>query len=172
LRLILDNDVRPIYLSSTSGNYGQQLGLQDYLLSQGLARKILPTVPKTTKDTISIPGEGWFDVKRSLALWQHDFQAPKSLIKRGDWIDQPSVNIPALYVMNGYFLAEALGATGDPQDERSVFQTAQGVAKAAHLQELLGPAPAAAPPAPSFGDTSISLPGPRRAPAPAPSPAH
>jgi hypothetical protein len=168
LRLILDNDIRPIYLSSTSGNYGRQLGLQDYLLSQGLARKVLPNVPKSTKDTINVPGEGWFDVQRSLGLWQRDFEAPKSLIKRGDWIDKPSVNIPALYVMNGYFLAEALTQTGDTKDAHSVFETAQNVAKASHLNELLGPAPAAQPPQPSFGDTSLSLPGPRRTPAPKP----
>jgi len=168
LRLILDNDVRPIYLSSTSGNYGRQLGLQDFLISQGLARKILPSAPKATKDTINVPGEGWFDVQRSLALWQHDFEAPKSLIKRGDWIDKPSVNIPALYVMNGYFLAEALTQTGDNKDAQSVFQTAQNVARAAHLQELLGPAPANTPPPVPFGDTGISLPGPRRTPATAP----
>jgi hypothetical protein len=168
LRLILDNDIRTVYLSSTSGNYGRQLGLQDYLLSQGLARKILPTVPKTTKDTINVPGEGWFDVNRSLALWQQDFEAPKSLIKRGDWVDKPSVNIPALYVMNGYFLAEALTQTGDTKDAQAVFKTAQDVAKASHLNELLGPAPAAPPPPTPFGDTGITLPGPRRTPTPAP----
>ncbi len=169
LRAILDNNVRPVYLSSTSGNYGLQLGLQDYLLSQGLARKILPSAPTATKDTVKLPSEGWVDVKRSLALWQHDFEAPASLIKRGDWVDKPSVNIPALYVMNGYFLAEALGESGDSENARKILETATQVARATHLNDLIGPAPAAAPP-PTLGDTLSRVPlGPRRSvPPPAP----
>src|SRR5215210_2005356 len=46
LRMIMDNNERPIYFSRTSGSYGQSLGLRDYLLTQGLARKLLPETPK------------------------------------------------------------------------------------------------------------------------------
>ena len=106
LHLIIDNPERPVYLSSTSGNYGGQLGFADYLLTQGLARKVEQSVPVATKDTVNVPGEGWMDVKRSLALWD-TFSAPKSLIARGDWIDRPSVNIPALYVMQWVLLGRS-----------------------------------------------------------------
>ena len=138
LHLILDNPDRPVYLSSTSGNYGRQLGIQDYLLAQGLAHKVMPTIPVATKDTINVPGEGWFDVPRSLALW-HSFEAPKALIARGSWVDKPSVNIPALYVMSGYFLAEALAKVGDKTQADSVLRTAAAVAKAASLEDIFGP---------------------------------
>jgi hypothetical protein len=166
--MIVDNSGRPVYLSSTSGNYGQQLGIGDYLLTQGLARKVEQVVPVATKDTVNVPGEGWMDVKRSLALW-NTFDAPKSLIKRGDWIDKPSVNIPALYVISGYFLAEALAQTGDRAASSSVMHTTAGVAAAAHLDNLFGPPTReAALPLPESGDVPrsapVAIPVPRSAP--------
>ena len=160
LRIILDSD-RPVYISSTSGNYGRSLGLNDYLLTQGLARKLLPDVPVATRDTINLPQDGWFDVNRSYALWSQDFQAPRSLIKRGDWVDRPSLNIPAQYVMSGYFLAEALSRAGRGQDAQSVLATTQQVAGASHLGDMFGPAPQVAPP--PVRDTTMAIPlGPRR----------
>ncbi len=170
LHMIIDNSERPVYLSSTSGNYGGQLGIGDYLLTQGLARKVELSVPVATKDTVNVPGEGWMDVKRSLALW-NTFLAPKSLISRGDWIDRPSVNIPALYVISGYFLAEALGRTGDRAAADSVMRTTAAVAGAAHLDDLFRPpsAPrAGALPLPETADvpraSPVPLPVPRTVP--------
>ena len=108
-----------MYLSSTSGNYGQQLGVGQYLLTQGLARKVLTSVPVATKDTINLcRAKGGWIVKRSMALWDA-FEAPAAFIRRGEWVDKPSVNIPALYVMSGYFLAEALGQAGDRRRRRT-----------------------------------------------------
>jgi hypothetical protein len=166
LHLILDNPDRPVYLSSTSGNYGRQLGINDYLLTQGLARKVMTSVPVATKDTVNLPSEGWIDVNRSLALWRA-FEAPKTLISRGDWVDKPSVNIPALYVMSGYFLAEALATTGDRADADSVMHTAAAIARAASLDDVFRP-PTSVPalPMPETGD----VPRTTRVPAvPAPS---
>jgi hypothetical protein len=168
LHLIVDNPDRPIYLSATSGNYGAQLGFGNYLLTQGLARKVLSVAPTATKDTVNIPGEGWMDVQRSLALWK-EFEAPKSLIRRGDWVDQPSVNIPALYVMSGYFLAEGLVGEGDRPQADSVLRTATEVASAAHLEQMFRPPeaqPTQALPLPAPGDTSRSAPVTGGAPAP------
>ena len=46
LRMIKDNTGRPIYFSRTSGGYGsQELGLGPYLITQGLARKLVPEEP-------------------------------------------------------------------------------------------------------------------------------
>jgi hypothetical protein len=161
LRIILDSD-RPVYFSSTSGNYGRTLGLNDYLLTQGLARKLLPSVPAATRDTVLLPQEGWFDVNRSYALWTQDFVGMRALIKRGDWVDRPSVNIPALYVMSGYFLAEALSRSGHNQEGQAVLVTTQQVAAAAHLSDMFGPVSQPAP-APPPGDTTLAVPlGPRR----------
>ena len=114
LRMINDswND-RPIYLSRTSAGYGSELGLGSYMLTQGLATKLFvaPTVP--SKDTLNVPGAGWIDLKRTETLWDSVFIAPKSLAKRHDWVDRPSVGIPYLYVATGLMLAEVLQATGD-----------------------------------------------------------
>jgi hypothetical protein len=166
LRLILDNTLRPVYFSSTSGNYGGTLGFQNYLLTQGLARKLLNDVPAITPDTIALPGEGFIDLNRSFSLWTKDFEAPKSLIKRNGWVDKPSDNIPALYVMTGYFLAEALEKAGRVQDARTVVNTSQQIAASTHISDMFGPMqPQVAPPA--AGDTARALPlGPRRQPAP------
>ncbi len=170
LHLIVDNPDRPVYLSATSGNYGGQLGFSNYLLTQGLARKVLPTPPQATKDTVNIPGEGWMDVQRSLALWK-EFQAPRALIRRGDWVDRPSVNIPALYVMSGYFLAEGLAHDGDRAEGDSVLRTASEVAGAAHLDQMFGPRlppPQAqrALPLPESGDKPQAAPVPGAPPGP------
>jgi len=175
LHLIVDNPDRPVYLSATSGGYGQQLGIANYLLTQGLARKVLFTPPTATKDTVDLQGEGWMDVRRSLALWDH-FTAPKSLIQRGDWVDRASVNIPALYVMSGYFLAEGLMRAGDQAQGDTVLREATRVAGAAHLDNMFGPpqlpAPQRAVPLPESGDVPRSAPitgaapaGPRKTPA-------
>lgn len=168
LHLIADNPERPIYLSATSGNYGRELGLDRYLLTQGLARKVLDTMPVATKDTIVLPGVGWIDVRRSLALWR-TFEAPRALIRRGDWIDKPSVNIPALYVMQGYFLSDALARTGDAADAAQVMTTTSAIAKASYLDDIFRPpqAPVPAQPAPipgleSGADQPLTRPIPER----------
>ena len=173
LHLIIDNDVRSVYLSSTSGNYGHQLGVGQYLLTQGLARKVLPAEPVATKDTVQLPGEGWVDVKRSLSLWD-GFEAPKAFIRRGQWVDKPSVNIPALYVMSGYFLAEALGQVGDRAQADSVLRTAGAVAQASSLSDLFRPQvpQAQTPPLPETGDVPQASPVPVPAPTPPPARPH
>jgi hypothetical protein len=85
LRMIKDNTGRAIYFSRTSGGYGsQELGLGPYLVTQGLARKLVPDVPRAgSRDTMLVPGEGFVDVPRSMTLWDSVFQAPKSIIKKG-----------------------------------------------------------------------------------------
>ena len=176
LHLILDSNGRSVYLSSTSGNYGHELGVGQYLLTQGLARKILTAVPTATKDTVSLTGEGWVDLKRSLALWD-SFEAPAAFIRRGQWVDKPSVNIPALYVMSGYFLAEALSQAGEKAQSDSVMRTAGEVAQASSLGDIFRPQMPqlqTLPPAES-GDiprAAVPLPGPAQPSAsPAPKPA-
>ncbi|MDB4892051.1 MAG: hypothetical protein JWL61_3906 [Gemmatimonadetes bacterium] len=138
LRMINDswND-RPIYLSRTSAGYGQELGLGQYMLTQGLATKLFvpPAVP--SKDTLNIPGAGWIDLKRSRTLWDSVFTAPKSLAARHDWVDRPSVGIPYLYVATGLMLAEVLQATGDNAGAAKVMNQARDVATGVKLNDLL-----------------------------------
>jgi hypothetical protein len=121
---------RPVFFSRTAGSYGQELGLQNNLLSQGLARKLLPTPPKPGRDTLAVPGEGFVDLQRSVALWNTVFEGPKAIIQRGDWVDMPSRGIPDLYTITGIELADALQRTGRPQVAQQIMGTTQQVARA------------------------------------------
>ncbi|HET6681018.1 MAG TPA: DUF2723 domain-containing protein [Gemmatimonadaceae bacterium] len=137
LRLIKDNPDRPVYFSRTSGGYGQDLGLGPYLLTQGLARRLVRSgIPTPGPDTLLIPGEGFVDLKRTTALWDSVFMAPKSLIERGDWVDRASVGIPALYVSTGFMLADALDATGSAEKSKAVLNLTEQVAQATRLSDL------------------------------------
>ena len=75
---------RPFYFSRTAGGYPQDvLGLGQYLLMQGLARKLLPNPPAAGKDTVLLSGRGYVDVTRSRSLWFNDFLGQQAVIKRG-----------------------------------------------------------------------------------------
>ncbi|MBC8116951.1 MAG: DUF2723 domain-containing protein, partial [Candidatus Saccharimonas sp.] len=136
LRMIKDNPGRSIYFSRTSGSYGQELGLGPYLLTQGLARKLMTTIPSPGRDTLLVPGEGFVDVKRTRALWEQVFEAPRSLIKKNDWVDKPSIGIPALYVSTGFMLSEVLRQSGDSTGANKVLRDAEGVAKATRIADF------------------------------------
>jgi hypothetical protein len=146
LRMIADswND-RPIYFSRTSAGYGNELGLGSYLLTQGLATKVFVPPAAPGKDTLMVPGAGWIDLKRTKVLWDSVFTAPKSLAKRHDWVDRPSVGIPYLYVATGLVLSEVLQATGDAAAAARVMADARKIAVGVKLNDLLGQLEQAAP---------------------------
>ena len=146
LRMIQDSyPNRPIYFSRTSGGYARELGLGENVLTQGLAAKVFVPPKGTTavasKDTMYITGDGWVDVARTKELWANVFLGPKSVIRAGDWIDQPSVGIPYLYVATGLELSEALRTRGEVALANQVWTTAKQVATAVHLERLVGPEP-------------------------------
>ena len=64
------------------------------------------------------------------------FQAPKSIVRKGDWPDRASVGIPALYVSTGFLLSEAQRAQGHVDEAQRVLATARNVAKATRLADL------------------------------------
>jgi hypothetical protein len=137
LRMLRDSwGQRPLYFSRTSGSYSRQLGLEQYTLSHGLAMKVFVPPAQPSGDTVFVQSEGWFDVASSERLWNEVFAAPRALLKRGDWIDRPSVGIPYLYVATGIGLAEALREQGRTADAQKVFGTARDVAGAVRLDQL------------------------------------
>jgi hypothetical protein len=151
---------RPIYFSRTSGGYGHELGLGDYLLTQGLARRVMDSVPKVTADTVLLPGgEGWVDVPRTAALWKDVFVAPEAFMRKGHWVDRPSVGIPYLYVATGIVLSEALSRTGKTALADSVLDRAQRVAQVTKLDDLFAGrnAPRSIP-MPTQGDSRAAIP--------------
>ena len=165
LRMIQDSD-RPMYFSRTSGGYGSELGFSPYLLTQGMARKLMQDSVKAAKDTVRVPGEGFVDVATTASLWK-EFKAPEALIRKGDWVDRPSVGIPYLYVSTGVVLGEALGAQGDAKGSAEAMQRARLVARATKLEDLFGAEQPAA--APVFqGDTALGPKAPAKRPVKAP----
>ena len=155
LKMILDAfPARPVYFSRTSGNYGGQLGLHPYLLTQGLARRLLPAMPTPGRDTLLVPGEGFVDLPRTKELWTKVFEAQQSIIRKGDWVDRPSVGIPALYMHTGLLLGTALQAQGDNQLAEQVLTTAERVAKVTRLEDVFQASRPQIAPAVPIGDSA------------------
>jgi hypothetical protein len=149
LRMIADTwPQRPVYISRTAGAYGDMLGLGNNLLSQGLARKVVPT-PVASRDTVYVPGSGWLDIQRTRALWA-GFEGPRAIVRRNGWVDRPSVSIPFSYLYAGgelgSILAERRDVTGD-----SVLFTVRRIARAVGVERLMAGAIEAPMPR---GDTS------------------
>ena len=157
LQMIKDNPGRSVYFSRTSGSYGKELGLDQYLLTQGLARKLLTHVPTQSADTLMVPGEGWIDVQRSKALWNDVFEGPRSFVRRNGWPDKASVGIPALYVSTGFMMHDVLQAAGDAPNAVKALNTAKAVAQATRIADFFNfdeqPAPA-----PGLGDVRPAVP--------------
>ena len=159
LRMVLDAfPERSIYFSRTSGGYGQELGFGDYLMTQGLARKLMPAVPTAGRDTIKLGGEGWVDIATTHTLWNEVFQAPASLIRKNDWIDRPSVGIPYLYVATGIVLSEGLDRTGRSAAADSVIARTEQVARATRLSDLFAGTQPVETSIPAIGDSGSKIP--------------
>ena len=129
---------RPMYFSRTAGGYPYEMGLERYVITQGMAKKLIDREAMPGKDTVIVPGEGLVDLNRSKALWDSVFTATKSLAKRDGWVDDASVGIPDLYVISGVTLAEALAASGRMKESDAVFLEARGIAKAMKREKVFG----------------------------------
>ena len=114
--LIRDNlGTRPIFFSWSDGPYADQtLGLSEYLVSQGLVRKLLPR-PAVAGDSIVLSRAlGYVDLPRTEALmWNayHWMSAAKER-PRG-WVDPPSSSILQLYAIVYGGMAATLAERGD-----------------------------------------------------------
>jgi hypothetical protein len=152
LQMLKDNiGVRPVYIARTSGGYLQALGLEPYALVQGLAVKIASAPLVATPDTIAAQGVGYLDVKRTFALW-NGYRAPAAIIRRGDWVDRPSIGIPALYIGTASMVGELMLRKGDSTGAERVRHTALDLAEATRLIDFFAPsAERAAPAAPPGG---------------------
>ncbi|MSR07750.1 MAG: DUF2723 domain-containing protein [Gemmatimonadetes bacterium] len=99
LQLIKDNlGKRPIYLSRTTGNWGDRLGLAPFLVGQGLARRLMSDSVRTGPSIASVQGLGFIDIPRSRALLFDVYHAEGVGRDRPrGWIDVPSEGILSLY---------------------------------------------------------------------------
>jgi hypothetical protein len=129
---------RGIFFSRTAGGYPYELGLERYVVTQGLAKKLLDRPVEPGGDIVLIQGEGAMDVKRTYELWANVFTANRSLAARNGWVDDASVGIPDLYVISGVTLAEALAQNGKIAESRTVYDQSKQVAKAMRRAEVFG----------------------------------
>jgi hypothetical protein len=136
LQMIRDNPDRPIYISRTAGSYGRELGLEAYLITQGLARRLVPSGVVPSANNLLVPGEGYVDLARTKTLWQDVFKAPASFIRKDGWVDKPSVGIPALYVSTGFMVYDILQSTGDAAGAQKALTTARQVAQGARIADF------------------------------------
>ncbi len=129
LQMIRDNwGKRTVHFSRTAGGYPQSLGFGPYLLAQGLARKLLPTTPTPSRDTLLLQSEGFVDVATTSRLWNETFLGMRAITNRADWVDKPSAGIPALYVSVGLVLHDALQQQGKKEEATKVLALADSVA--------------------------------------------
>ena len=144
LRMIADSwPERPIYISRTTGDYAQRMGLGDAILAQGLASKIFVPPASPGSDTVHVRGGGWYDLARSRALWADVFRGPAAIIRHGDWVDESSVGIPLAYAFTGAQLADVLAARGESVPAATVMRTSVAIVHAVHQDGLLGSGAAA-----------------------------
>ncbi len=128
---------RPFNLSRTTGGYAEEMGLAPYTVTTGLARKLVPQIPKAGNGFVEVPGEGWFDVETTRVLWETTFKAPKSIANRELWVDRPSAGIPFLYLRTGLVLSSALTQLGRVQDAARIRAQVEKIARATQLDDLL-----------------------------------
>ena len=138
LRIIQDSwKDRPIYFARSAVGYPRSLGLENNVLTQGLASKLFLPPSSASKDTVFVQGDGWLDVTRTKTLWNDVFQGPKSVVAEGQWVDRASVSMPSMYIFAGAELAEALRNAGDHSGADAVFTTTRGVAMATRLDDMV-----------------------------------
>jgi Protein of unknown function (DUF2723) len=159
LRMIRDAwPERPIYFARSDIGYPRSLGLEQFVLTQGLASKVFvpPASPSARRDTVFVEGDGWLDVARSRALW-NSFRAPRSIISEGQWIDRPSANIAGLYLFAGSELAEVSRSEHDMAKANEIMSTVRQVAHATRLDNFVSSAESVFA-SPASGDSSSAIP--------------
>jgi 4-amino-4-deoxy-L-arabinose transferase-like glycosyltransferase len=123
LMLIRDNlGKRPIYFARTTGPTGDQLGLTQYLLTDGFGRRLMPQPIAESDSIVFVQPLGWIDLPVSEKLL-FDVYHPESAARarpRG-WLDTPSENILTLYYVTYAMFGEILKQMADstkPEEAR------------------------------------------------------
>jgi hypothetical protein len=152
LRLIKDSyPERPLYFTSSS--YPRALGLGKYVASQGLVTKLYPKPIAADSRFAEVPGWGFFDLPRSDSLWK-SYQAPAALLRRGEWVDRASSDIPLRYVITSALLSDLSKARGDSALGVQYMDMAMKLAHVARVEDVLGFSKTAPPEVKPGGDTA------------------
>ena len=92
---------RPLYFSTTTGNYPEQLGLGPYLVSEGMVRRVQPR-PVAPSDSIvfSQVQRRYVNVPRTTRLAFHVYHGETAARRRPHgWVDAASQNILLPYIV-------------------------------------------------------------------------
>jgi hypothetical protein len=127
--LIRDNlGKRPVYFSWSDVGYPDQLlGATEYLVTEGLVRRLNPKRVEPGGDIVLNRGLGYLDVARTRKLLfdTYNFGAASRVRPRG-WVDRPSQSILSLYTMVYGSTGPSFSAGGDT----AIAVRADSVAKA------------------------------------------
>jgi hypothetical protein len=114
--LIRDNlGKRPIYFSWSAGGFPDAtLGLSEYLVSQGFARKLYPNKVVPGGSIIQSAGMGFMDIDRTKELLYRGYKWESAARDRPrGWVDDPSRSILDLYTVIYNGVAETFRQRGD-----------------------------------------------------------
>jgi hypothetical protein len=111
LRIMQDAGTRPIYFSRGAGSPAIDTYFKPHLVTQGLARKMVPSVSDDSGVVVT-KREGPVDVARTQVLWDH-FRGRTALRRNGQWGDAASASMPYLYLRLGVALADAQDSVGN-----------------------------------------------------------
>jgi hypothetical protein len=136
---------RGIFISRGAGNYGNDMGLQPYLLTQGFVRKLMPGPVKEGNGIFGLEGFGWFDFARTQRLWTEVYRGKQALLNQKRWIDPSSASIPFAYLLTAAALGEGMSRSGKTAEANQMYVEAREIAKVAGLDNFLQP-PATPPP--------------------------
>jgi len=113
---------RPIYFSTSTGNYADQLGLSPYLVGEGLVRRLVPRPVAASESVRLLEGRGFVNVPRSAALVFGVYRGGETAARprpRG-WIDVASQNSLVGYAFAYDTIAAALGESDPARAARAV----------------------------------------------------
>jgi hypothetical protein len=128
---------RGIYISRGAGTYGNELGLQPYLVTQGFVRKLLPGPVKEGKSIFSLAGFGWFDFDTTRFLWDSVYTGQKALLYQKRWIDPSSSSIPFSYLLTAAAMGEGYQREGKKDKANAMYAEARAIAKVAGLESFI-----------------------------------
>jgi hypothetical protein len=114
--LIRDNIAkRPIYFAWSDGGYPDQLlSATEYLVTEGLVRRLNPTRVEPDGNIVLNRGLGYVDTLRTRELlWETYHYAAASRIRPRGWVDRPSQSILSLYSVLYGTTAPTFRAGGD-----------------------------------------------------------
>jgi len=113
---------RPIYFSTSTGGYADQLGLSPYLVTEGLVRRVVSGPVTANASVRLLEGRGFVNVPRSAALLFEVYRGGESAARprpRG-WVDVPSQSGLLGYVFAYDTMAAALRESDPARAARAV----------------------------------------------------